>query len=464
MTITTFMRACVVGALVATAPATPTGAQSLRVAEGQAHSALRVPLNRALVLESDEPFAELSVANPEIADIATLSERSVYVLGRAPGRTTLTLLGADGTLIANVEVQVTPDLAEFKERLRDLLPGEAIDVRTANDGIVLSGTVSSVRRLDQALEIAERYAPERVLNLMVVGGSQQVTLKVRFAEMSRDVTKSLRGSLSVAGAGSDVVVGGNAINAQITQNGLGQDIVNNGLVLGFPGGSVAVNLALQALEGKGLVRTLAEPNLTALSGQPAQFLAGGEVPIPIIGEDNRVGIEYRPFGIELTFTPTVVEGDVINLKLDASVSDVSETASVPVGGGAQAFTFSRRQTTTTVELRDGQSFAISGLLEDDFTDAVSQVPLLGDIPILGALFRSASYTSEQTELVVVITAHLVTPTRSEAIALPTDLVRPPSENDLFLRGRISGEPAIRRSSRGGGLDGDLSGNYGYVLE
>ena len=447
---TTIMRACLLGgALSVGSVVAPAAAQALRVAEGGVQSALRVPLNRAIVLESDDAFAELSVANPEIADIATLSERTVYVLGRAPGRTTLTLLGADGRLIANVEVQVTPDIAEFKERLRELLPGERIEVRTANDGIVLSGTVSSARRLDQAIEIAERYAPERVLNLMVVGGSQQVTLKVRFAEMRRNVTKALGANVGLNGAifGGDVTVAGSATNTLTNPTGA--------FTLGFPGGSVAVDLTLQALEAKGLVRTLAEPNLTALSGQPAQFLAGGEVPIPVIGEDNRVGIEYRPFGVELTFTPTVVDGDIINLKLDASVSDVSPDASVPVGGGAQAFTFSRRQTTTTVELRDGQSFAVGGLLQDDFTDTVGQVPLLGNIPVLGALFRSASYTSEQTELVVVITAHLVTPTRSEAIALPTDLVRPPTENDLFLRGRVSG---------GGGFDGDMSGHYGYVLE
>jgi pilus assembly protein CpaC len=445
------------------------GAQALRLAEGAVQSALRVPLNRAIVLESDEPFAELSVANPEIADIATLSERSVYVLGKQPGRTTLTLLGADGSLIANVEVRVTPDIAEFKERLGELLPGESIEVRTANDGIIVSGTVSSARKLDQALEIAERYAPERVLNLMVVGGSQQVTLKVRFAEMRRNVTKALGSNVAIGGTlfGGDVNLGtpsvaGNTVGGFGASNTLTNP--NGTFTLGFPGGSVAVDLTLQALEAKGLVRTLAEPNLTALSGQPAQFLAGGEVPIPIIGDDGRVGIEYRPFGVELTFTPTVVEGDIINLKLDASVSDVSETATVPVGAGAQAFTFTKRQTTTTVELRDGQSFAVGGLLEDSFTDTVSQVPVLGDIPILGALFRSASYNSDQTELVVVITAHLVTPTRSEAIALPTDLIRPPTENDLFLRGRISGEGSYRRSTRDGALDGDLSGNYGYVLE
>ena len=169
----------------------PTSAETLSIMRGTAQAPLKVPLNRAIVLESDTVFAELSVANPAIADIATLSERTIYVLGRAHGRTTLTLLGADGRLISNVEVQVTHDVGELKERLSELLPGEPISVRTANDGIVLAGTVSSSARVSRALDIANRYAPDRVLNLMVVGGTQQVMLKVRFAEMQRSVSKSL---------------------------------------------------------------------------------------------------------------------------------------------------------------------------------------------------------------------------------------------------------------------------------
>ncbi|MDN5788486.1 pilus assembly protein N-terminal domain-containing protein, partial [Pseudorhodobacter sp.] len=174
-------------------------AQTLRVMSGGPASALQVPMNRAVVVESDIAFAELSIANPGIADISTLSDKSIYVLGKAPGRTTMTLLGADGRLISNVDVHVTPDIAEFKERLRQILPGEQIEVRTANDGIVLSGTVSSTAKLDRALDLANRYAPERISNLMSVGGTQQVMLKVRFAEMQRSVSKSLSASLGLSG-------------------------------------------------------------------------------------------------------------------------------------------------------------------------------------------------------------------------------------------------------------------------
>ena len=189
------------GLALATSALTPVAAETLRVMQGAASSALNVPMNRAVVVESDVPFAELSIANPGIADISTLSDKTIYVLGKAPGRTTMTILSPDGKLIANVEVQVTPDIGEFKERLQQILPGEKIEVRTANDGIVLSGTVSSTAKLDRAMDLANRYAPERVSNLMTVGGTQQVMLKVRFAEMQRSVSKSLSSSISLGGTG-----------------------------------------------------------------------------------------------------------------------------------------------------------------------------------------------------------------------------------------------------------------------
>ncbi|HLP67886.1 MAG TPA: pilus assembly protein N-terminal domain-containing protein, partial [Rhizobium sp.] len=193
-----FLVAGYLGAMLASTAMTPASAEVLRVLQGQATGALNVPMNRAVVVESDVPFAELSIANPGIADISTLSDRSIYVLGKAPGRTTLTLLSPDGQLISNVDVHVTPDVAEFKERLQQILPGEQIEVRTANDGIVLSGQVSSTAKLDRALDLANRYAPERVSNLMVVGGTQQVMLKVRFAEMNRSVSKSFGSSVAIS--------------------------------------------------------------------------------------------------------------------------------------------------------------------------------------------------------------------------------------------------------------------------
>ena len=470
MTLNTFMKAAVIGfALTTTGIPTGAAAETLRVLRGAPSTELSVPMNRAVVVESDVPFAELSIANPGIADISTLSDRTIYVLGKAPGRTSLTLLGADGRLITNVEVRVAPDISEFKERLGQILPGENSEVRTANDGIVLSGTVSSIARLDRALDLANRYAPDRVSNLMTVGGVQQVMLKVRFAEMNRSVSKALESSLSfnVSNDGDFAQSAGRAFIRGLGTGEDGQDqiIINDGtegfIDLGFGVGDARFRYVLQALESKGVVRTLAEPNLTALSGQEAKFLAGGEYPIPVSQEEGVVTVEFKPFGVELNFIPRVVDGDLINLTLEAAVSSIDPSNSV-TAGGLSIDAFRRREANTTVEMRDGESFASAGLLQDDFRDLNGQVPWLGDVPILGALFRSAEFERAQSELVIIVTPHLVTPTRGEALALPTDRVAIPTERELFLFGKTASTP--KRGAAGEVANQDFSGSYGYVLD
>jgi pilus assembly protein CpaC len=301
---------------------------------------------------------------------------------------------------------------------------------------------------------------------MVVGGTQQVMLKVRFAEMQRSVSKNLSSSLAINSNSSTVggavetgtwLEGSNALGTLPVQT---RDGVNSGALLGFSAGAFEFGILLEALESKGMVRTLAEPNLTALSGQEAKFLAGGEYPIPVAGGDGGVKIEYKPFGVELNFTPVVVDGDIINLTINAAVSAIDTTITLETNG----FTlnaFKRRETSTTVEMRDGESFAIAGLLQDDFRDLNGQVPWLGDVPILGALFRSAEYQRAQSELVIIVTPHLVTPVNGEALALPTDRVRIPTERELFLFGEVAGAP---KGAAGEVARQDFSSSYGYVME
>src|SRR6056297_236840 len=226
MKIDRFLKAALIGFAVSVSAVSTGHAQTISVMSGETSQSLNVPMNRAVVVESETPFAELSIANPGIADISTLSDRTIYVLGRAPGRTTLTLLGPDGRLITNVDVRVTPDVAEFKERLGQILPGESIEVRTANDGIVLSGTVSSIQKLDRALDLAQRYAPDRVSNLMSVGGEQQVMLKVRFAEMQRSVSKGLQSGLLGANVGGDVEFDFGAGSGRLQPGAIGSGIIN----------------------------------------------------------------------------------------------------------------------------------------------------------------------------------------------------------------------------------------------
>ncbi|KIN63824.1 Bacterial type II/III secretion system protein [Sulfitobacter noctilucicola] len=478
MKIDRFLKAALLGLSLVAVPLAvstpaPAFADTLRVVKKGTNSTLNVPMNRAVVVESDIPFAELSIANPGIADISSLSDRTIYVLGKSPGLTTLTLLDASGQLITNVDVRVAADVSEFKERLRQILPGEKIEVRTANDGIVLSGVVSSIQRLQRALDLAERYAPERVSNLMSVGGIQQVMMKVRFAEMQRNVSKSLSSSLSLNGAIGGTGVRGGTGTANLESGVVGSlageipsSNQNAGAVLfGFNAGSTQVGLLLEALEQKGVVRFLAEPNLVSLSGQEARFLAGGEYPVPVSQDSGRISVQFKPFGVELAFIPRVVDKDLINLELKASVSAIDPTNSIALGNGIEISAFTRRETSSTVEMRDGESFAIAGLLTDDFTDNSSQLPWIGDVPVLGALFRSADYQRSQTELVIIVTAHLVSPTRGEALALPTDRIKPPTEKDLFLFGRTAA--TVNTPQKGGAGEvakQDFGGSYGYVLD
>lgn len=467
-------------ALIVPVPLAAQPAPAISVLQGASAQDVSVDVNRAVVLEAAEPFAEVSVANPAIADVAALSNRSIYVLGKQAGRTTLTLLGAGGQLIANVAIRVSPDLSEFKMRLREILPDERIDSFAAADGIVLAGTVSGAAQVSKAMELAERYAPGRVVNMMTVGGTQQVLLRVRFAEVQRSASKALgfnwgvsagRGNFGVQFETGDFLAPGNSPGAPVLGGIAGSytsaspaDAV---LRFGFAVGGLVANLAIDALETKGAARTLAEPNLVSLSGDTASFLAGGEYPIPVSqsgGEDNGGGgitIEYKPFGISLGFTPTVVNGQVINLAVEAESSNIDSSIVVTDQSGISFNGFSTRRARTTIELRDGQSFAIAGLLQDDFIDNANQIPWLGEVPVLGTLFRSADFQRRQTELVILVTAHLVSPTSETVLELPTDRIRIPAEAELFLLGRLEGvrDPALRAAA-----SRDFEGSFGYVLD
>ncbi|MEM7056291.1 MAG: type II and III secretion system protein family protein [Pseudomonadota bacterium] len=468
-------------ALFAPALTTPTAeAQSvLRVAKGLQSNNVAVLINRAVVLDSAVRFLEVSVANPEIADVQPLSDRSIYIFGRNRGTTTMTLLGENGRLITNVTVKVEADHSELKLRLKQLLPNEPVEVRTARGGLILSGVISGKAKIDRAMSLARAYAGDAVINMMSVGGTQQVMLKVRVAEMSRGNGKNIGVSLGLLGStqrtAPRVTTGSTRVDTFPTptqgSTGLGGvlDVVIP-TAAAFAGGFGAaftladgflVDVQLDALESKGFVKLLAEPNLVALSGRRSNFLAGGEVPIPVRGDDGEITIAFRPVGVELNFVPQVLDDDLINLNVSAVVSDVdpalsASTADIEVPG------FSVRRATTTVELRDGQAFAIAGLLREDFADTVSQVPWLGDLPVLGALFRSADFQRSQSELVIIVSAHLVVAADDiDQLALPTDRIKIPNESALFLLGQtFEGEGPATADFTGVGLDGD----FGYVVE
>ena len=440
--------ACAIAAL---APAAPAAAQSgFTVSNEQNAGELVVPVNKSQVLTSDRPFARALIGNPEIADILPLSNRSLHVLGKKMGTTSLTLYDRSNMLIAVIDVVVGPDVIGLKRQLADLMPDDRIGARVSNDAIVLDGTVANAIAADRAVQIAETYAPGKVVNMLSLGSAQQVMLEVRFSEVKRSALKQIGAGFFV-GNDSGSFTGAIGGGASLTTDTDGLNVLKLGAITDSFGiltkrfGAFGLNFdaALDALERKGAITTLAEPTLVALSGETASFLAGGEFPVPVLqgggggnnsNGSNAITVEWKPFGVSLAFTPTVLADGVINMIVAPEVSSIDKSASLVVGNitipGLQT-----RRAKTVVELRDGESFALAGLLRNDFQDTVRQFPVLGSIPIIGSLFRSTNFQRDETELVIVVTPRLVRPVRAGALKLPTDHVKQPNEAELLLLGR-----------------------------
>jgi pilus assembly protein CpaC len=457
--------------VAAIAVAAPASAQiTVSPADDVAAGELAVPLNKSQVLRTDRPFAKALIGSPDIADVLPLSDRSLYVLGKKMGTTSLTLYDRNNRLIAVVDVAVGPDVISLKRQLSELMPEDRLGARISNDSIVLEGIVSSGPAADRAVQLAETYAPGKVINLMSVGSAQQVMLEVRFSEIKRGALKDIGFSAFVRGSGDNGFRGAFGGGASIASSAgststtttvplpgggtttttfntpnpptlsLGAIVDSFGILTRmFHIAGLDIDATFNALERKGLVTTLAEPTLVALSGETASFLAGGEFPVPVAqsstdGGGSAISVEIKPFGVSLAFTPTVLADGVINMEVAPEVSSIDPTASVVINNlrvpGLQT-----RRARTTIELRDGESFALAGLIRRDFQDTIRQFPILGSIPIIGALFRSTNFQKEETELVIIVTPRLVKPVRAAAMKVPTDRARPPDEVDLFLLGR-----------------------------
>ena len=429
----------------------PAGAQvAPRTLSTSLHAGtLEVPLNKSEVVNADRPIAKAMIGNDEIADILPLTDRSIYVLGKKMGTTSLTLYDARGRVIAVMDVAVGPDVEMLASQMRDMIPGETIGARISNDSVILTGTVSSPGAAHRAEQLARTFAGEKVVNLISVGSSQQVMLEVQFAEVNRSSGKqiglsafgnSAGGSFSgVTGAGSNLVPdanGGGVFKLDSLTGMFGifrQD---------FSIGGLSLQGILNALESKGLSRTLAKPTLVALSGEKASFLAGGEFPIPVaqsgggggLNGQPAITVEFKTFGVSLAFTPTVLSDSTINMIVEPEVSEIDPTASLTLNGITIPGLRTRR-VSTTLELRDGESFAIAGLLQHDTKVNISQLPILGSLPIIGALFRSTRYQKGETELLIIVTPHLVAPIKPSQVRLPTDRVAEPNEAKTFLLGQ-----------------------------
>lgn len=457
--------------LALAAPAAPALAQSAAPVE------LVVPVGKSEVLELPEPFADVMVASPEVADVLPLSTTSVYVVGKKMGSTAISIYGPGKRLLTTVSVAVSADIGGLKTRLHEILPDEkGVAVSAANESIVLSGRVSSGPRAAQIVALAESYAPEKVVNMMSVQGVQQVMLSVRFVEMERSVAKDLRVNSASPSAGRPgqpfpLIPHEPYITTGDTIIGAGALDTFGGFQTLLRAGDVNLDILFDALESKGLIKTLAEPTLVAMSGDTASFLAGGEFPVPVAQNETDdktiITVEFKQFGISLAFTPTVLDDGVINLLVAPEVSSIDPSTSV-VNNGLTIPGIKVRRAKTTVELRDGESFTIAGLLRDDYRSDIRQYPWLGDLPVLGALFRSTGFQKSQSELVLVVTPHLATPIQGRA-ATPADRFVAPSDFELFLFGAQRASSAARTPEERALMSVDparsgLEGRYGHTLK
>jgi pilus assembly protein CpaC len=419
-----------------------------------------VVVKKSQVVHLDHPYATALIAETEIADVVPLSDRAIYVLGKRVGVTRLTVVGENQKILKIVEVDVTPDIEDLMVKLHENIPEAEITASVVNNGIVLSGIVPSAPDAERAVAIAKRYAPldepDRpdkpfVTNALVVASPQQVMLEVRFVEASRSAARELGISTQVRGPSAAADTGG-----QFLQPTTGPLITAALLSGAAPFGSVLarvldggtdVDILLRALEERSLARRLAEPNLVTTSGDTASFLAGGEFPIPVSATDEQISIQFKQFGIALAFTPTVLSGGLINLKIAPEVSDIDPNNSVELANIRIPGLVVRRAN-TTVELRDGQSLAIAGLLQHSHNKNQSQLPWLGQVPVLGALFRSAEYQKQESDLVIIVTPRLVKPKRpGERLDTPLDGPVASNDVDFFVNGKAeiprTGDPRRR---------------------
>jgi pilus assembly protein CpaC len=378
-------------------------------------------------------------------------------------------------LIAVVDLVVSHDIDALKARLFELMPQENIEVRPVNTGIVMSGVVSGAMNMERALTVAQQFigSDAQVTNLMSVLGSQQVMLSVRFTEVNRSVSKELgissafdsdhfgfiTGAPSATeGSGFDFNFGDDSVSTTFT--GTLSGFASGATIFDIAGGTLAA--VFDTLETKGLLKTLAEPNLVALNGDTASFLAGGEFPIEVDAGDGVTTIEFKEFGISLAFTPTVLDDGLMSLDVAVEASTIDPTGiSVETSAGTTPSLITRRAN-TTVELRDGQSFAIAGLLQNDFLDNIQQMPWLGDVPVLGTLFRSTDYSRKETELVILVSPRLVQPAPAGSLATPVDNFVMPSDLDIFAFGRLE-SPESGIGPLGGGAGG-IDGSFGHIIK
>jgi pilus assembly protein CpaC len=436
---------CAVSPLFAEEPAPGVPAAD-RAMEQRDIQRLDLTAGKSKVLDLPVAIKRASLANPEVADTVVLSPTQIYLTGKATGVTNLTLWNESGKMMGMYDVVIAPDLSRLKENLHKALPDEkGVLVTSSHDHITLSGTASSANNLSRALSIAEAYAPKKVINSLQVGGVQQVMLEVRVAEMNRELIRRLGINFAMVAPESFGVSLLGQLTSLVGVDQIASQTVNG--IFGFNTGSASWTGFVDALKEENLLKVLAKPNLVALNGQEAAFLAGGEFPIPVPQAFGLVTIQFKKFGVGLVFTPNIMDSKHISLNVAPEVSELDfQNALRTQGFLVPAIT--TRRATTTIELADGQSFAIGGLMRDNVKESVKKFPYLGEIPIIGALFRSSSFQKNETELVIIVTPHLVKPLDMTAQSLPTDYYVEPNDFEFYMlgfaeKGYFGGRPGLK---------------------
>jgi pilus assembly protein CpaC len=427
----------------------------------QGDEKLEIDINRGILLRLDRDAENIFIVNPSIADIDVKSPRLVYVFGRSGGETTIYAIDEDEAVIYSATIFVRQNFEMVRESLARLLPDADLTIEMVRGTIILNGHVKS----PEEVEVAERLLGrafgqnQELINRVKISMPTQVNLRVKFAEVTLGVLKQLgfrqSASLSTGNLALDFISGGGVTGASDTGFGLA------GV---FSGDRFNLGITLDALETEGYLSTLAEPNLTALSGETASFLAGGEFPVPTTDRNGQRIIQFRKFGVQLDFTPIVLSENKVNLRVTPEVSQLTNLGAVIIDG-ITVFGLTTRTADTTVELASGQSFAIAGLLQSTLVQDKSKFPGLGNIPILGALFRSDQFKREETELVIVVTPYIVRPFDAKQLVLPTDGLQSPSDINRYLKdGALTNQarPGARLQKSGPSVG--LRGSAGFRLK
>jgi len=402
-----------------------------------------VPIGKSQDVRTDTSFVDVVVGDPDVADVNPLTDRALSILGKKIGTTRVSVYAEGKKLVGIFDVEVSYDITRLINELQRRFPGSRIQASTVNGRIMLSGEVVDAATLDKAVTIARQFGPE-IINSVSVASPQQVLLEVRFVEISRTAGRELGIQWNRFGNNSLINVGNRQPANQLPvgpASEVAAGVLSGASPFGFLisriiSSGVSTDVLINALEQKGIARSLAEPNLVALSGDTASFLAGGEYPIPVSGSFGQISVDYKKYGVGLAYTPTVLGQGLINLKIEPEVSQIDTQHTVSVTNGISVPALIVRRASTTVELRDGQSFMIGGLLQTDNKNQIEQLPWIGSVPVLGALFSSKSYQKNETDLAIIVTPRLVRPARpGDVIKTPGDDTMQPNDVDFFLLGK-----------------------------